>query len=132
MTDPGYPTASVAPAKDDSASPETIHRQLQSLRLLFVATLMALLVLSVAVDFYLWYQVKMVRKELTTTYAFLEDYQKNKEPLLNKMVAGLQKFSQSHADVKPLLERYSIKPFAGDAASPAASAPAAEPVKPAR
>ena len=100
--------------------------------MLFVATLMALLVLSVAVDFYLWYQVKMVRKELTTTYAFLEDYQKNKEPLLNKMVAGLQRFSQSHADVKPLLDKYSIKPPASDAASPTAAAPASQPVKPER
>ena len=55
--------------------------------MLFVATLMALLILCLGVDFHLWYQVKMVRKELPTTYAFLEDYQKNKEPLLNKLVA---------------------------------------------
>src|SRR5260221_5222769 len=110
MTEPGYPIASSAPSKADSTSLETICQQVQSLRMLFVATLMALLVLSVAVDFYLWYQVKMVRKELTTTYAVLEDYQKNKEPLLHKMVAGLQRFSQSHSDVEPLLDKYSIKP----------------------
>src|ERR1044072_6173398 len=98
MSEPGYPIASLAPSKGDSASPETICRQLQVLRILFIATLVALLVLSVAVDFYLSFQAKMVRKESTTTYSFLKDYQKNKEPLLNKLVPGLQKFSQSHSE----------------------------------
>jgi len=132
MTEPGYPTATLAATPGESVSVETVNRQLRSLRLLFVATLLALLVFGAGVDFYLWYQVKMVRKELTATFSFLEDFQKNKEPLLNKLVAGLQVYSQSHADVKPLLDKYSIRPPAADAASSPASAPAAEPAKPAR
>ncbi len=63
---------------------------------------------------------------------FLEDYKKNKEPLLNKLVAGLLTYSQGHPDVKPLLDRYSIKPPDADAASTTTPAPAAEPLKPAR
>jgi hypothetical protein len=128
MTDPDSPTASLAPATREPARPETLESQLQSLRLLFVATLMALLVLSVGVDFYLWYQVKLVRHELNATYAFLSDYQKTKEPLLTRLIAGLQTFAQSHPDITPLLDKYNIRPSATNLAEqPAPATTAATP-----
>ena len=128
MPEPDSPTASLAPATREPALPETPERQLQSLRLLFVATLMALLVLSVGVDFYLWYQVRLVRNELIATYAFLSDYQKTKEPLLTKLIAGLQTFAQTHPDITPLLDKYNIRPSATNLAEqPAPAATAATP-----
>jgi len=89
---------------------------------------MALLILTVGVDFYLWYQVKTVRRDLNTNYAFLaflEDYQKNREPILNKLVTGLQSLAQSHPDLTPILEKYNIKLPNIDQLAPATSTPAA-------
>jgi hypothetical protein len=128
MTEPQFPAPSLAPSPGEGTSTETLRRQLQSLRMMFVAALMALLILTVGVDFYLWYQVKTVRRDLNTNYAFLaflEDYQKNREPMLNKLVTGLQSLAQSHPDLTPMLEKYNIKLPAIDPVAPAASAPAA-------
>ena len=122
MPEPDSPTTSRDPATRESALPESPERQLQSLRLLFVATLMALLVLSVAVDFYLWYQVRLVRNELNATYAFLADCQKTKEPLLTKLIAGLQTFARTHPDIAPLLDKYNIRPSATNLAEQPAPA----------
>jgi len=94
---------------------------------MFVATLMALVILCLSVDFYSWYQVKMVRKELKGTSAFLEDYRNNKEPMLNRLIAGLQTLAQNHPDVAPILEKYGIKFAAADQSSQPPTAPSAPP-----
>ena len=122
MTEPDSPTASRAPTTREPALPQTPGRQIQNLRLLFVATLMALLILSLGVDFYLWYQVRLVRHELNATYAFLSDYQKTKQPFLTKLISGLQTFAQSHPDITPLLDKYNIRPSATNLAEQLAPA----------
>jgi hypothetical protein len=118
MTEPESPTTPFGASTSEATSPEPLQRQFQSLRTLFVATLMALLLLSVGVDIYFWYQVKLVHKELDATRAFLNDYQKTKEPLLAKLLSGLQTFAQSHPDFTPILEKYGVKPAATGQASP--------------
>lgn len=123
------PELSAAPQTSTAAERtplESWEQQWRSWQFLFTATLMALLLLAVGVDFFLWYQVKLVRKELKGTYAFMEDYQKNKEPLLRGLINGLQNLAPNHADVGQLIEKYGIKP-AGINAAPAS--PAAPPPK---
>ena len=132
MIEPGFSSASTTPSTGEATSRDTLERQVQSLRVLFVATLMALLILCLGVDFYLLYQVKLVRKELKGTSAFLEDYQKNKEPALNRLITGLQTLAQNYPDLTPILEKYGIKsPVADQSSQPAAapSTPAAKPDK---
>src|ERR1051326_7937857 len=97
------PELSAAPQSSAAAAERTPleawEQQWRSWQFLFTATLMAVLLLAVGVDLYLWYQVKLVRKELKGTYAFLEDYQKSKDPLLNGLINGLQTLAPNHSDV---------------------------------
>jgi len=130
MADPGSSSASTTPSTGEATRQDTLERRFQSLHLLFVATLMALLILCLGVDFYLWYQVKLVRKDLTGTSAFLEDYQKNKEPALNRLITGLQTLAQNYPDLTPILEKYGIKSPVADQSSQPAAAPSTPPAKP--
>jgi len=99
------------------ASPEALQQQLQSLRLLFVAALMAILLFSVGVNIYLFRQVSMVRKELDATNGFLDEYNK-KDPLLSQFIVQLQTYAQTHPDFNPVLEKYNLKPSAPGQLSP--------------
>ena len=67
MTGPEYSTSSSGASTSEGASREPLQQQLESLRTLFVATLMALLLLSMSVDIYLFRQFWMVRKDLAVT-----------------------------------------------------------------
>lgn len=127
MTESEISSAPHAPAVAGPGLLGEPERQLRSLYLLFVATLMALVVLAVGIDFYLWYQVKLVRKELKATYGFLEEYQRNKEPLVKGLITGLQNLGQTQPDVARLLEKYGVKPSGINAAPNPASAPASAP-----
>jgi len=126
MTDPEVPTTPVAGSATELASPEppeAFLAQLGRLRALLVATLMAILLLSVGVDWYLLYQVRMVRTELKATYAIIEDYRNNKEPLLNRLITGLQMLAENHPDLNPLLAKYNIKAATNTPTSTPAPAP---------
>ena len=124
MTEPEFPATSLATGSDRAVAPETLRDQIQTLRALLVATLAALLLLGAAVNIYLVRQFWMVRKDLATTQSFLQDYQKNKEPVLNEFVTRLQGFAQDHPDLTPILEKYGIKPAAaGPVAQPAPAPP---------
>lgn len=101
MTEPEFPATSLATGSDRAVAPETLRDQLQTLRALLVAALMALLLLGAAVNIYLVRQFWMVRKDLAATQSFLQDYQKNKEPMLNEFVTRLQGFAQDHPDLTP-------------------------------
>ena len=124
MTDPEIPRTSFAGGAGQAASGEALQAQLQNLRALFAAALMALLLLNVAVNIYLFRQFWMMRNDVQMTNSFLQDYQKNKEPLLNRLVAGLQTFARNHPDFTPILEKYGIKPSATGQASLPAPLPA--------
>lgn len=123
MTEPESPATSLATGSDRAVAPETLRDQIQTLRALLVAALIALLLLGAAVNIYLVRQFWMVRKDLAATQSFLQDYQKNKEPVLNEFVARLQGFAQDHPDLNPILEKYGIKLAAtGPAPAPPPSA----------
>ena len=132
MTEPELSTTSPeragAPAQDAVAQP--LEGQVRSLQLLLIATLMSLFVFGLGLDVYLGYQVAVVRKDLKATYAFLEDYRRNREPLLKGLILGLQSLGPNHAEVAQLLEKYGIKPSGINAptGAPPASAPGPAPV----
>lgn len=123
MTGPEFSPSSSSASTSEGASREALQQQFESLRALFIAALMALLLFSLGVDIYLSRQFWMVRKDLAVTNSFLDDYRKNKEPLLNTFVTRLQDFAQSHPDLTPVLEKYGIKPSAAGQASQPMSTP---------
>jgi hypothetical protein len=94
---------------EEPASRQDLREELHRLRSLFNTALLAMLLLSVAVNAFLLYQYRMVRAELDGARKLTEEFQTVKWPLVNKLVAGLQSFAQAHPDFTPILEKYGLK-----------------------
>ena len=99
-----------------------LREEFRRLRSVLNTTLMAMLLLCAAVNAFLFYQGRIAQTELKAARRMVQEFQTVKLPLINKLVAGLQSFAQTHPDINPILERYGLKSLAGQA-SPSAPAP---------
>jgi hypothetical protein len=108
---------------DEPASWQALHEELRRLRLLLNTTLLAMLLLSVAVNAFLFHQDRTVQTQLNEARRMVQEFQTVKWPLVNKLVTNLQSFAQVHSDLNPILEKYGIKPAAPIQVSPPAPAP---------
>jgi len=115
--------ARTMPGVEEPASRQALLEELRRLRSLLNTTLLAMLLLSAAVNAFLFYQDRTVQTELNEARRMVQEFQTVKWPLVNKLVTNLQSFAQVHSDLNPILERYGIKPAAPDQASPPAPAP---------
>jgi len=115
--------ARTMPGVDEPASWQALREELHRLRLLLNTTLLAMLLLSVAVNAFLFHQDRTVQTQLNEARRMVQEFQTVKWPLVNKLVTNLQSFAQVHSDLNPILERYGIKPVAPGQASPPAPAP---------
>lgn len=116
MTEPDNPVGASGMTRpsEGPASQREMHEELQRLRSLFNTTLLATLLLSVAVNAFLFYQYRIIRAELDGARKLTQEFQTTKWPLVNKLVTGLQSFSQTHPDFTPILEKYGLKSFPTD------------------
>jgi hypothetical protein len=93
---------------------ESLQQQVQSLRGLLIGALMALFLLSVALNLFLYRQDNLVRKELaavrTASRNLVADYETNKQPLIQMFVSKLQEYARAHSDFNPVLQKYNILP----------------------
>lgn len=82
----------------------------QSLRLLFVAALATMLLLSASLNLYLYKQSKMARQELDKTIPIVAqmtaEYQQKSVPLINEFLSRLQVFAKTNPDFYPILARH--------------------------
>ena len=115
--------ARTMPAVEEPASRQALLEELRRLRSLLNTTLLAMLLLSAAVNAFLFYQDRTVQTELNEARRMVQEFQTVKWPLVNKLVTNLQSFAQVHSDLNPILERYGIRPAALDQVSPPAPAP---------
>jgi hypothetical protein len=104
------------------------------LRQLFVAALVAMLILSVGVIYFLYQQQKFVQKDLETVRPqlslLLANYQKVEDPQIKTFVNALVAYGRTHPDFNPILAKYKIAP-ASPLPVPAVAAPtSAPPVSP--
>lgn len=112
------------------SSPENLQQQVESLRSLLIGALMALFLLSVAVNLFLYRQDSLVRKELAAVRAgsrnLLADFEANKQPLIQRFISKLQEYAKAHPDFQPVLRKYNIplETARPQSVQPPASAPA--------
>jgi hypothetical protein len=111
MIEPDNPVVApgMPPLSEGSASQRELREELTRLRSLLNTTLLATLLLSVAVNAFLLYQYRIIRAELDGARKLTQEFQTAKWPLVNKLVAGLQSFSQTHPDFTPILDKYGLK-----------------------
>jgi glutamate/tyrosine decarboxylase-like PLP-dependent enzyme len=109
----------------ESAALQTLRDEVRTLRSLFSAAAMALLLLSFGINAYLYYQDRILRQELDTAKKMAQEFETVRRPMVNTFITRLQEFARSHPDIKPILDKYGIRP----AASAPAPTPAPSPAK---
>ena len=125
MTEPenASESTSLESLTGESAGLQTLRDEVRTLRSLFSAAAMALLLLSFGINAYLYYQDRILRKELDTAKKMTQDFETVRRPMVNTFITRLQDFARSHPDINPILDKYGIRPAAS------APAPAPSPVK---
>jgi len=107
----------------ESAGLQTLRDEVRTLRSLFSAAAMALLLLSFGINAYLYYQDRILRKELDTAKKMTQEFETVRRPMVNTFITRLQDFALSHPEINPILDKYGIRPAAF------APAPAPSPAK---
>ncbi len=127
------PELPAAPA-DEPAVPEQIERDLASLQSVVTMIVAGLLILTVAVNVFIWRQVRVVRNQLADERRQIDEYNRA-DPAVRDLLRRLQAFAASNPDFQPVIARYA-EPSTNQAApktvpkSPApATAPKAAPKK---
>jgi glutamate/tyrosine decarboxylase-like PLP-dependent enzyme len=107
----------------ESAALQTLRDEVRTLRSLFSVATMALLLLSFGINAYLYYQDRILRKELDAAKKMTQEFETVRRPMVNTFITRLQDFARSHPDINPILDKYGIRPAAS------APAPAPSPAK---
>ncbi len=116
-----------------SGTPE----QVETLRKLFIAALVALLILSGALNIFFLRQMIFTRKDLDVirpqVNQLLSNYQASEDPQIKSFLSSLITFGRTHPDFIPILVKYKVVPDTTPrTAAPAPSGPTLAPVKPAK
>ena len=111
---------------------ESLQRQLQTLRKLFVVVLAILLVISGSLMIFLWGQKRILNSQLREARKFVEDYEKVTAPFIGNLISNVQAFGRSHPDFNPILDKYGLRVTASNALPPAVmpALPASAPTAP--
>ena len=102
-----------------AATVESLERQLQALRKLFVVVLAILLVISGSVMIFLWGQKRILNSQLREAQKFVSDYEKVTAPFISNLMSNVQVFGQSHPDFNPILDKYGLRTAASNVMPPA-------------
>ena len=114
---------------EPSVSLETLQREYQSLRTLFQAVVLALIVLSGGFTIFLLRQVSLLRKQIEANRPMVtqvaSDFAKINGPMIQSFLVQLQNFSKTNPDFVPILKKYT-SPANPAEQSPAAAQPPAQ------
>ena len=88
------------------------------LRALFHVVLVALIVMSASLNLFMFRQVSALNKQMAEISQYVNEYNSNSVPLMEKVVNSLADYAKSHPDFAPVIRRY-IGP-----GNPAPAAPA--------
>ena len=97
-----------SPSPDKQSS--SLQKELDSLRTMFITTLVVLIVFSGAVNLYLLSQVRTVNKELQREQKIVENFKTTELPNITTFISSLQTFSKTHPDIYPILAKYNLLP----------------------
>jgi hypothetical protein len=86
-----------------------LDQQCQDLRTLLTATLVALLVLAVSLNGFLFKQMRQAREKVIETRPAIQRLQtqyREKEQNMKNFIVALQTFAATHRDFQPVLDKY--------------------------
>jgi hypothetical protein len=103
------PPPATAPAVDLSVTVEDLQQQAQDLRTLFNATFVALIVLALGLNFFLFKQMRMAHQQLNEQRPVMQRAEvefRKRDPEFKRFITALQQYAVGHPDFVPLLARY--------------------------
>lgn len=106
---------------------EVLQAQVNSLRTLLTCTWLALIILSLGVNIFIWRQMSLVRQQLDESSRVVADYHRVTEPRIRELLGKLEVFAAANRDFQPIFSKY--VPSRPQPPIPSAAKPAA-PVKP--
>jgi glutamate/tyrosine decarboxylase-like PLP-dependent enzyme len=129
MTEPenASESTSLESLTGESAALQSLREEVRTLRSLFNAAAMALLLLSFGINAYLYYQDRVLRRDLDAAKKMAQEFETVRRPMVSTFITQLQDFARSHPDINPILDKYGIRPAASAPAptpSPAKNPPA--------
>jgi hypothetical protein len=95
-----------APAADPAEALHSLQQAYLSLRAMFHALLIIVLVLTGSLNIFLWKQVNLVRIQVAERNRYLSDFQKNKLPVMNEFLTKVQEFARTDTNFAKILLRY--------------------------
>lgn len=85
---------------------DSLQAQVHSLRTLFSGTLVALIFLSLGVNFFIWRQMTRVRQQLDENSRIVAEYHRTTEPMVRDFLGKLEGFSVANQDFRPIISKY--------------------------
>ena len=110
----------------DVAPETTIHaleEEVQSLRTLFICTLLVLIVLSAALNIFLLRQASLVGTQAAEQQKAVDQYNNVNAPVAREMWVQLLKYAEKHPDIIAKYSPYLGMPAPSSTPPPAAGAP---------
>lgn len=96
-----------------SAAPSDLKNRVESLQRQVTLLLLALIIVSGTLAFYLFYQSLIWKRDLAKVKPEAEQIIKNyndARPKIEKFVQQLQAYGQTHPEFQPILRKYGIAP----------------------
>jgi hypothetical protein len=115
-------SASGESMRGDYVALPTLQDDLRDLRLLLIVAALALVLLSLSFNAFLYSQDRVVRRELDAAKKMQQEFETAKQPMLNTFISRLQDFARTNPDINPILDKYGIRPV--DLAPAPSSGPA--------
>lgn len=126
MEDSQDPTVSVEPSAAPSASVSETDRRFRQLYGLIAFSLLGVLVLSTAVNVFVWRQLRMVRRQLEDSRRTVAEFHRTGEPAIKDILLRLESFAATNRDYQQILRKYAPPPPKQTNAAATAPKPAAK------
>jgi len=108
--EPAQPTATTAAQPTDRAVLEFLAWRHDRLHTLFQFAVAGLIILSAAVNVFIYKQMRLVRIQLPAqrdaTIRYVMDFHKRDDLTIRSFVTRLQQFASTNADFAPILDQY--------------------------
>jgi len=104
---PGFPVQ--RPTSLPTITVAELDQQCQDLRTLLTATFVALLVLALSVNAFLYKQMRQARAKVSESRPAIQRLQaqyREKEQNMKNFIVALQTFAAAHRDFQPVLDKY--------------------------
>lgn len=85
---------------------EVLQAQVSSLRTLLICTWLALIILSLGVNIFIWRQMSLVRQQLDENSRIVADYHRVTEPRIRELLGKLEIFAAANRDFQPIFSKY--------------------------